>query len=49
MFIFKDNDNGDTISKFITILAGIALMASQPIVAGILLVIAVISKIIYEL
>jgi len=49
MFIFKGKNDDSVISKVITILAGMALIGEQTILAGILLIIAAISQIIYDL
>ena len=49
MFIFKGKNDDRVISKVITILAGLALIGEQTILAGILLIIAAISEIIYDL
>jgi len=49
MFIFKGKNDDSIISKIVTILAGLALIGEQTIIAGILLIIAAISQIIYDL
>lgn len=49
MFIFKGKEDDSIISKVITILAGLALVGDQVVLAGILLIIASISAIIYDL
>lgn len=49
MFIFKGKEDDSIISKVITILAGLALVGDQIVIAGILLIVASISAIIYDL